>query len=353
MFQRRKTSAKARRFAFDDESNASLLRPRTASTASRPSSDDWKYDAPKPSLAPPTLRETLTRQSTVNLIAYTFLATHSVAYDQLLPIFMHHPRQAHDGGNTRLPFQFSGGFGLGSERIGTLFTAYGVVGTLIQFLIFPPVARRFGSLNCLKACSIAFPVVYVLTPFTALVVSPGLQQTCMFAIMLIKCFAVIFAFPCTTILMTNSALSLRVLGTLNGFATSTSALGRAAGPAIGGGTFTWGVRHGYMVAPWWMLAAIAIFGAVPVWWLVESEGFGRQTMGSDDEEDEEEAEIPLPGLLEDDGAILAGDEALAIDEADEVIDVVNGSTTSKGAQSVKMTSSSGIGHTSGLQSRET
>ncbi|KAK4692802.1 hypothetical protein P7C71_g4474, partial [Lecanoromycetidae sp. Uapishka_2] len=109
----------------------------------------------------------------------------------------------------------------------------------------------------------------------------------MFAIMLLKSWAVIFAFPCTTILLTNSAVSLRILGTLNGVATSVSAVGRAVGPAIAGWTFSMGVSKGYVVLPWWTLAAFALLGAIAPWFLVEMEGFGGNESDSDEEEDEE------------------------------------------------------------------
>lgn len=42
----------------------------------------------------------------------------------------------------------------------------------------------------------------------------------------------IFAFPCSTILLTNSSPTLRLLGTLNGIAVTLSAMGRAVGPAV-------------------------------------------------------------------------------------------------------------------------
>lgn len=167
------------------------------------------------------------------------------------------------------------------------FTLYGIVGMFIQFLIFPPVARKYGVLNCLKVCTMVFPFIYVLTPFTALFPTPLTRETCMFALMLCKCWAVIFAFPCSTILLTNSAASLRILGTLNGVATSVSAIGRAAGPALAGVTFTLGVEAGFVVVPWWMLAFISCLGAIPVWWLVEMEGFGAKADESDSESDDE------------------------------------------------------------------
>ena len=148
----------------------------------------------------------------------------------------------------------------------------GICGMVIQFLVFPAMARRYGVLPCLKIVAILFPVVYVATPFTALMPTNLGKQATMFVIMLLKCFAVVFAFPCVTILLTNSAVSLRILGTLNGVSTSVSALGRAAGPAIGGWTFSRGVEKGFIITPWWTLAAFASLGALPVWWIVEMEG---------------------------------------------------------------------------------
>lgn len=168
-------------------------------------------------------------------------------------------------------------------------------GMLIQFLIFPPAARYFGVLNCLKTVAVTFPVAYILTPFTALLPNQTAQQVGIFTIMLLKCWAAIFAFPCSTILLTNSAPSLRVLGTLNGVSTSISALGRAAGPAIGGWTFSYGVDIGYVILPWWTLASFAILGAVPVWWLVEMEGFGGG--GNDESSDAGDDEAVGEGTL--------------------------------------------------------
>ncbi|KAL8713285.1 MAG: hypothetical protein Q9220_002484 [cf. Caloplaca sp. 1 TL-2023] len=280
------------------------------------------------------------RQSNINLLTYTLLALHSVAYDQLLPIFMHHPPQNNRSSdpNVHLPFKFSGGFGLNADRIGILFTFYGVAGTIIQFLIFPPLARRFGVLNSLKVITIIFPLVYLITPFTALLPDPVTQQIVMFAIMLVKCFASIFGFPCTTILLTNSAVSLRILGTLNGVATSVSALGRATGPALGGAMFEIGAEKGWAILPWWVLAAFAILGAIPVWWLVEMEGFGGSNDNSDDEDDDDELEVPQgeerstaqPVVIGSPEGLLRG-EGLLDDVALEDEELLSGNKLSKTA----------------------
>ncbi|KAF7517843.1 hypothetical protein G7054_g13675 [Neopestalotiopsis clavispora] len=257
---------RTRRYSFqDDEASAPLLRSDISRQASSKSA--VKHVAP----APPSYRSVFSRQSVINLISYTFLALHSVAYDQILPVFLNYPRDEHDPANFQLPFVFTGGFGMSSGSIGTIFTIYGLVCGLIQFLLFPPLCSYFGVLNCFKACAITFPLVYIVTPFTTLVEDDTTRIAVLMAVMSVKACCVIIGFPCTTILLTNSATSLNILGTLNGFATTFSALGRASGPALAGSAFTWGVRHGIIAIPWWLLAVIAAIGAIPAWWIEEGE----------------------------------------------------------------------------------
>ena len=66
---------------------------------------------PKSHSSPPPWSSVFTLESVLNLIAYTLLAFHSLGYDQLLPIFMHHPVQDRHSSNRHLPFKFAGGFG--------------------------------------------------------------------------------------------------------------------------------------------------------------------------------------------------------------------------------------------------
>ncbi|KAH8682517.1 major facilitator superfamily domain-containing protein [Xylariales sp. PMI_506] len=255
---------RARRYSFqDDEATAPLLQTNVRHEPS-------KHNIPQ--VVRPTLKEVFTRQSSINLLAYTFLALHSVAYDQVLPVFLNYPRLQDDIDRWNAPFEFSSGFGLSFSSIGTIFTIYGVVCGLVQFLIFPPLCTYFGVLKCFRACCVVFPFVYVITPFTTLVEDETRRLGALLVVMVIKAFCVIIGFPCTTILLTNSASSLNILGTLNGFATTLSAIGRATGPAVAGLAFTWGVKRNFIAAPWWLLAVIAVFGAIPAWWIEEGDG---------------------------------------------------------------------------------
>ncbi|KAH0085391.1 MFS general substrate transporter, partial [Aureobasidium melanogenum] len=165
------------------------------------------------------------------------------------------------------------------------------------------VARKYGVVRCLRVCAICMPIIYFFVPFTALLPDKTSQQAAIFVLMIIKGFFSTFAFPCSTILLTNSASSLRILGTLNGIATSAGAVGRAIGPAIGGSTFTYGVEIGYVILPWWVLSLIAVLAAIPSFWVVEGEGFGGDADNVEDDEDsiiqenDQEVEYGNPGPL--------------------------------------------------------
>lgn len=100
----------------------------------------------------PGMSEVFTRQTVINLLSYSFLAFHSVAYDQNITVFLNYPEMEHTPENTKLPFYFNGGFGLTSGEIGTIFTLYGIACGLIQFIAYPPLVSRFGVLRCFKVC---------------------------------------------------------------------------------------------------------------------------------------------------------------------------------------------------------
>lgn len=231
---------------------------------------------------PPKYREVFSYQSNLHLLAYMLLGFHGVAYDQLIPVFMH--LDVHCCGDPKLPFKFSDGFGLESGRIGLIFMLYGIVSMLAQFLLFPPLTKRLGALFCYRACTMVFPLVYLVTPYTVLMPTDVGRQATIISVMMLKGLANVFAFPCITILMTNSVRELRLLGTLNGVATSLGAVGRACGPYIAGKTFTWGAHAGFMIASWWLLAAFALAGHIVTWWLVEMEGFSAVPQKDPDDE---------------------------------------------------------------------
>ena len=57
-------------------------------------------------------------------------------------------------------------------------------------------------------------------------------------------------------------------------------------PAIAGATFSFGVKRGYVIIPWWTLCVMAALTAVPTFWIEETDGF----KGHDADEDDDDAE---------------------------------------------------------------
>jgi MFS family permease len=172
-----------------------------------------------------------------------------------------------------------------AQTIGLFYTISGIAGMFIQFLFFPPIVQRFGVLRCFRVAALSMPIIFFLTPFIALTPEP-FRIPSVLLILFAKLGSIIFAIPCCTILLTNSASSVTVLGTLNGVATSVSALGRAAGPALIGTVFSWGVERGYVIIPWWLLSALTLTSVIPAIWIVEQDGPHREV----EEEEEEEVQ---------------------------------------------------------------
>ncbi|RPA76006.1 MFS general substrate transporter [Ascobolus immersus RN42] len=217
----------------------------------------------------PSLRDALSRQSVLNVLVYMLLALH-VTYDQLFPVLLSTPPS--DPTAQRPPFRFVGGFGLGSADIGNIFSLYGLLMLPIQFFIFPKLAVKYGPVRLFRWITPIFPLTYLAAPYTVLI--PNLQTGAyvLIGITILKKIGEVFAFPCSTIMVTNSAPSLRVLGTLNGIVTSLGALARGVGPTVGGALFTWGEKHEFILAPYIALTLVTLSGAYFLKDIVEMEG---------------------------------------------------------------------------------
>jgi hypothetical protein len=97
------------------EQGASLLRhSRMASVSTAGGMDESEERSKKSVPVAPSYWEVFSPQSNINLLTYTLLALHSIAYDQLLPVFMHLPPQLDRSisPDVQLPLKFAGGFGI-------------------------------------------------------------------------------------------------------------------------------------------------------------------------------------------------------------------------------------------------
>ncbi len=184
--------------------------------------------------------------------------------------------------------------------------------------------------------AILLPFVYIVTPYSTLIEDERWRYAAFMTAFVLKGIICIVTFPCVTLILTNSAPSVKVLGTLNGLATLVSGLGRGFGPAVTGAVFSWGVQHGYIIAGWAFLAGMAVLSAISTFFLQEGDGIEAPSDSSanGDEEMEDEEDGPHRsgrGLYsdDDDNDYDSYEESL-LDDLDE--DEEDFSAQSRGAQ---------------------
>jgi len=175
-----------------------------------------------------------------------------------------------------------------------MYSFNGVIAMSLQFLLYPPLARELGARKLLAISAALYPIIYLSTPYSVTITSKtGLMAYWFFNISL-KSITGVFAFTSSTIMITNTASSIRVLGTLNGFATSVAALGRAMGPSFFGFLFTRGQKSWVTVTPWYGLTCVA----VAMWYFINRLEDGDATALSREEEEEEDVVVDESAMTE-------------------------------------------------------
>jgi hypothetical protein len=85
-----------------------------ATLSSKPLTSQTQTNGEETPTKHPSWSEIFSPQSNLALLAYSMLTLHSMAFDSLFPVFLHHPEQELEGNpNVHLPIKFAGGFGLG------------------------------------------------------------------------------------------------------------------------------------------------------------------------------------------------------------------------------------------------
>jgi hypothetical protein len=221
-------------------------------------------------------RSIFSRQACLNLLYICFLQTHSKLFDEFLPTYMQ-AASPETKSETQLSglsslFIFGGGLNMSSRTTAIYLTIYGISAMVIQLLIFPPTARWLGPLKALRIASSLYPLVYFLTPYLSkLSHLPTLRGICSLLLLLSKAFCGIFAFPCSKIMLCNSARAKNTLGSLNGISASSQQLVRALVAILVGKLFSMGLERGVIVLPWWGLGVISLGGLLVVFWIEDEE----------------------------------------------------------------------------------
>ncbi|KAK5110608.1 hypothetical protein LTR62_005647 [Meristemomyces frigidus] len=215
---------------------------------------------------------------------------HTISAEQLLPVLFSMPESSTP---PSLPFKFVGGFALPTKAIGGILAAQGLIQMVATMLVFPLVSRKLGSLTTYRLVVLSYPLLYLVVPYLTMVPAKWRMVAVWFVIVW-KVTAQAFAFPSSNIMLANSAPSTKVLGTLNGVASSAASGMRAFGPTVSGLLQSAGLSVGVLGLPWWMNALIACTGAGVSMLMVEER---RRTFASEKAPDEEGSR-PLPSALD-------------------------------------------------------
>lgn len=253
------------------------------------------------------LSTTFSKQVIYVILGYGILAFHSVSFDSLMPTML---SEAPSDTPPSLPFKFVGGFGMSTKSIGFMLAVQGVYSMIAQLWFFPAIVKKLGTLTAFRMVMLVWPLLYLAVPYIVLL-PQRLQNTGVYAAMLIKITFHVIAFPSNAILLANAAPSKAVLGTINGVAASTACLCRAFGPTVSGSIHSAGLKLGYNGFAWWAAGLVCVIGALEAYCIKDTEASPASTKI---EEEQAVCEPLMTATVED--AEMKTDQLVKIDELD-------------------------------------
>ncbi|EXM07461.1 major facilitator superfamily domain-containing protein [Fusarium oxysporum II5] len=214
----------------------------------------------------PPFRDVLTKNVCLNMLQRFLQSLHVSAFNSILFSLLPTPKA--DSTDFHLPFRFTGGLGLSSERMGLANTIIGTIGIPLQLFIYP---RLIGKLGVKASYSAFLPlsiIAYFLLPYLVLLPdNNALVWTCLSAVLSLQVLSRTFVNPATMMLVNDSAPSPNLLGTVHGLASSISSAARIMGPTVGGTLLGWGLAHNLVGLPLWVLTILALANWVILWWI--------------------------------------------------------------------------------------
>lgn len=249
----------------DDNDEPSSREDNDRTTTSIATKPEPTKDEPLP------FRQIFRKNVVLTLLGHHLLALHISTFNALIFLFLPAPRS--DNENAHLPFRFTGGMGLSTERVGMATAIIGIIGFPIQILLYPSVNAKLGTLVAYKIFLPFSIASYCLTPFLALLPNrPLLVWPALTVALALQVISRTFATPGSTILVNNCSPHPSVLGTIHGFAQSISSGARTVGPTLGGWLLGVGLSSNCVGAVWWGAAGVAALNWLLLWLIHEGAG---------------------------------------------------------------------------------
>lgn len=153
-------------------------------------------------------KQALTPQVWLQILSVSSVAYHKVSSDIIMSTFLALPEtsQRESSPLQARGLNVSGGFGLTTSEIGTIFLSQAVVAVVAQSYLIPKLVSKMGALRVFKWILLAYPLLYILTPLTAKLPSP-LSIIAVSIDLWIKVIVSSTAYVCSNILYVLSAFS--------------------------------------------------------------------------------------------------------------------------------------------------
>ncbi|MCP8716085.1 MAG: MFS transporter [Asgard group archaeon] len=202
------------------------------------------------------------------------ISLHSVTYNEFLPVFLASRFQPDQ---LQFPFLITGGLGLDTSYIGTLFSSTGIMGMLIVLVLFPLITSKLGTVKGYRLSVSIFPIVYFLVPFAIFTkhdynsnFPTWFTPILLYCLTSLKTLASSTGMPQVTIL-NHRAAEKKYRAYVNSSAMSIISLSRFCGPIVFGYLMSIGDKYqiGWLI--WWIMSGLALIGMIQSYWIDEDD----------------------------------------------------------------------------------
>ncbi|KAK8121618.1 hypothetical protein PG984_010288 [Apiospora sp. TS-2023a] len=211
-------------------------------------------------------------------VALVLVSYHQMAFVTLLPThLLDNPSPGYAGGGH---LDLRGGLGYTVHDVGVYLSVNGVLGLLIQGLVFPPFVDKVGVWRSFVWMVVLYPLAYIVMPFVSVFPSSAAshdgsggaggsaqQSALIYLALVLQSIFGIIVIPCALILLKDATPSPRVLGRVNGLAMSGCCLARTISPPLVGVIYA----AGGSAAAWFSCAGFALLGILQLAWVPRSQ----------------------------------------------------------------------------------
>jgi len=218
--------------------------------------------ATEPELSPHShsrLSKILTWRVILILLTHHILMLHFSAFNTIVVSFLSAPRPAASTPRTHVGLHFTGGIGLAPSQVGIALALLGLIGLLLQLLVYPAITAQMGSSRSYRLFLLSSALAYTLLPFmTLLPESPWIVWPGLVLVLAFQALSRTFALPSTIKLVNNCSPCPCLRSTIHGLALSIGSAARILGPMGGGWALGLGLERSIVGVVWWCMAGIVI-----------------------------------------------------------------------------------------------